>query len=278
MKLSDMRQLLTDRGIRLTKSLGQNFLHDGNQLRRIVAAGGLTREDSVLEIGPGVGPLTERLLNEAGRVLAIEKDGRLAGVVGERFQSHPSFTLLQADALDYVREHREWGGWKVISNLPYSVASPILVELAQAQSAPERMVVTLQLEVARRIAARAGASDYGILSLLLQLHYAPGELFKIPGSCFHPPPDVDSACLVLRKRPLPLLDPPRATLFNGLVKRAFSQRRKMMIKLLRQDWPGEALEASFRELGLSLQTRAETVTLEQFVRLTGRLAALSGTP
>src|SRR5215469_9633264 len=153
MKLNEMREILAARGIQLTKSLGQNFLHDQNQLRRIVDAAELTEADKVLEIGPGLGPLTEMLLANAGKVLAIEMDGRLAAILRERFQN-PKFELVQADALEFLKSSdRDWSNWKVVSNLPYSVASPILVELACGPRAPEKIVATLQWEVARRLAA-----------------------------------------------------------------------------------------------------------------------------
>src|SRR5215470_8941671 len=132
-----MRQILGERGIQLTKSLGQNFLHDGNQLRRIVDAANLTKADKVLEIGPGLGPLTELLVKHAGEVLAIEKDEKLFEAVGNRIKAS-LLKLVHDDALDYLkREKRDWSGWKVVSNLPYSVASPILIELAQAEHGPE---------------------------------------------------------------------------------------------------------------------------------------------
>src|SRR5579862_1832372 len=162
MKLSEMRELLATRGIQLTKSLGQNFLHDGNQLRRIIEAAELSKADKVLEIGPGLGPLTELLLEKAGEVLAIEKDARLVGFLRERFpggqrfvaasdsrvltkQCPPKLELLHADALEFLRiERRDWNHWKLVANLPYSVASPILVELTCGTHAPGKIVATLQ--------------------------------------------------------------------------------------------------------------------------------------
>src|SRR5208283_3636929 len=172
-----MRELLAARGIQLTKSLGQNFLHDANQLRRIVKAAELSKADKVIEIGPGLGPLTELLLQNAGEVLAIEKDARLVKLLQERFNSkfkiqNSKFELLHADALDLLkREQRDWSDWKLVANLPYSVASPILVELAQSPQRPRRMVATFQLEVAKRLMAKSGDDDYGILTLLVQLDY-----------------------------------------------------------------------------------------------------------
>jgi 16S rRNA (adenine1518-N6/adenine1519-N6)-dimethyltransferase len=283
-----MRELLATRGIQLTKSLGQNFLHDGNQLRRIVKAAELTQTDKVLEIGPGLGPLTELLLENAGEVLAIEKDGRLVAFLRERVPrapnsanakdqglaelAPPKFTLLHDDALEFLkREPRDWRDWKLVANLPYSVASPILVELAQSPQRPERMVATLQLEVAQRLMAKAGDDDYGVLTLLVQLDYEPREWFKIPASCFFPAPDVDSACVVLIRRAQPLLPESQRATFVKIVKRAFSQRRKMMLKLLKQDWPEQKLKQVFQQLYIPPRERAEKLSLEQFVALTGRL-------
>jgi len=273
MKLSEMKQLLSEREIQLTKSLGQNFLHDGNQLRRIVAAANLSPSDKVLEIGPGLGPLTELLVAEAATVLAIEMDQRLVKALSARFAAelalspNPKLTLVHADALEYLRaEKRDWSGWKLVSNLPYSVGSPILVELATA-AGPLCLVATLQIEVAQRLAAQPGQADYGLLTLLVQLHYQPRTWFKIPASCFFPAPDVDSACIALDRRPAPVLEPALQGAFVRLVKRSFSQRRKMMLKLLKKDYPASRLEAAFAETGLDPQVRAEMVSLELFIRL-----------
>ena len=269
MTLTEMRELLAKRDIQLTKSLGQNFLHDGNQLRRIVAAAALAPADRVLEIGPGLGPLTELLVAEAGAVLAIEKDGRLVAFLRERFAATPRLTLLHDDALEYLRRGpHDWQGWKLVANLPYSVASPILVDLALSPRGPERMVTTLQLEVAQRLMAGADDDDYGILTLLVQLDYAPREWFKIPAGCFFPAPEVDSACVVLVRRPVPYLREDQRRTFVRLVKRAFSQRRKMMLKLLKQEWPVAALAAAFAELNISPLERAEKLGLEHFTALT----------
>lgn len=278
MKLSEMRAVLAGQGIQLSKSLGQNFLHDAHQLERIVAAAELKPTDKVLEIGPGLGPLTELLIDKAGEILAIEKDARLVAVLRERFKSNtetrnPQLELRHDDALAFLRDRpRDWSGWKLVANLPYSVASPILVELAQTTNGPERMVVTLQLEVAQRLLAGTDDDDYGVLTLLVQLDYKPREWFKIPAGCFFPAPDVDSACVTLVRRSQPLLPGAHRAAFVKVVKRAFSQRRKMMLKLLKQDWPAAALELAFAELKVSPQERAEKLSLDQFVELTKLLA------
>ena len=270
MKLTDMRALLNQRDIQLTKSLGQNFLHDTHQLQRIVDAGEVTKLDKVLEIGPGLGPLTELLLERAGEVLAIEMDARLVVVLRERF---PQLNLLHADALAYIRrEPRDWRDWKLVANLPYSVASPILVELALAPQRPKQMTVTLQLEVAQRLMAAADDADYGVLTLLVQLDYEPRGWFKIPADCFFPTPNVDSACVNLVRREKPLLPDALRPVFVRIVKRAFSQRRKMMLKLLKAEWPAEKLAQAFAELNISPMERAEKLSLEQFVALTTLLS------
>jgi 16S rRNA (adenine1518-N6/adenine1519-N6)-dimethyltransferase len=279
MKLNQMREILAKRDIQLTKSLGQNFLHDENHLRKIVEAAELSPNDNVLEIGPGLGPLTESLLEKVGKVLAIEKDLRLVEFLRERFSNSPfeirrsKFELLHADALDFLRkEKRDWRDWKLVANLPYSVASPILVELACGACSPKKIVVTLQLEVARRLTAKSGDDDYGVLTLLVQLDFEPREFFKIPAGCFFPEPDVDSACVALDRREPPLLPEAWRGIFVKIVKRAFSQRRKMIFKLLKQDWPAEKLERAFAGLKIPLQARAENLSLKQFAELAERLA------
>jgi 16S rRNA (adenine1518-N6/adenine1519-N6)-dimethyltransferase len=147
------------------------------------------------------------------------------------------------------------------------VASPILVELACGARAPKGIVATLQWEVARRLAAQPDSEDYGILTLLVQLDFEPRDVFKIPASCFFPEPDVESACVVLGRREQPLLPENLRKSFIRIVKRAFSQRRKMMLKLLKQDWPEEKLRMAFAQLNISPQERAEKLSLEKFIEL-----------
>ena len=335
MRLSEMREVLTTRGIQLTRSLGQNFLHDANQLRRIVGLAELNPGDKVLEIGPGLGPLTEHLLTTGAEVLAIEKDARLAAVMAERFrvavkestqeppgegtgpagcrpgrptrQSWPPerghscppvqpsdastgvadphvhashepgdrLTLVHADALRVIEEGgHDWSGWKLVANLPYSVASPILVELAWAEHSPERLVATLQLEVVRRLMAQPGSKDYGVLTLLLQLRYEPRGSFKIPADCFFPAPDVDSGCIALVRRAEEPLSPAARGVFRRVVKRAFSERRKKALKLLKFDWPAAVLETAWSDLGLDPLVRAENLSRAHFIELTRRLTGV----
>jgi 16S rRNA (adenine1518-N6/adenine1519-N6)-dimethyltransferase len=298
MTLTEMRSLLAKRDIQLTRSLGQNFLHDQNQLRRIVDVAEIKPTDKILEIGPGLGPLTELLLEKAGEVLAIETDVRLVDFLCERFGTEErnadllpdalsgqtektvepnqsaALHLLHDDALAFLkREPRDWSDWKLVANLPYSVASPILVELAAGPRTPRMIVATLQLEVAKRLMAQADDDDYGVLTLLVQLDFEPCGSFKISPECFFPSPDVDSACVCLVRRATPLLPENLRPVFVKIIKRGFSQRRKMMLKLLRQDWAVDKLTAAFAELKISPQERAEKLSLEQFVALTKLLTA-----
>lgn len=301
MTITEIRQLLAAKGIRLTQSLGQNFLHDKHQLRRIVEAAELTGRDRVIEIGPGLGQLTELLLAEAGTVLAIEKDARLVRVLEERFDvaaigssSMPQpvrfgavgesgaptarcaslLTLVHADALEFFKTQQpDWRRWTLVSNLPFAVASPILVELAQLDKGPNRLIVTVQLEVARRLLAPPATPDYGVLTLLVGVSYAPCYMFKIPAGCFFPQPKVDAACVVIERRKPALLSGVDKAVFVRLVKSAFAQRRKMMLKLLKATWPEQKLVTAFGKVGLERTVRAEQASLEQFVQLTRALSS-----
>ena len=278
MTLSEMRRWLESRGIQLTRSRGQNFLHDGNQLRRIAAAADCQPGDSLLEIGPGLGPLTELLIATGIPVLAVEKDQRLVEVLRERFATAANFTLLHDDALEWLkRASHDWTGWKLVANLPYSVGSPILVELALGPRPPERLVATLQREVIQRIVASPGTEPYGLLSLLLQVRYEPAGTFGIPASCFFPPPDVESSCVTLRRRTPELLSAPELECFVRVVKLGFSQRRKMMRKQLRTGWPEPVLDAGLAAAGIAATARAEDVGLNAFVTLARQLHAASPT-
>lgn len=278
MKLSEMRSVLAERGIQLTKSLGQNFLHDANQLHRIVTEAGLSSGDRVLEIGPGLGPLTDALLASVAHVLAIEKDQRLydyLAITHAEAMQTGRLDLRLADALEYLRDQpQDWRAWRMVSNLPYSVASPILVELAQSASPPQSVTATLQLEVAERLVAQPGTAHYGLLTLLVQYAYEPGRMFRIPAPCFFPEPEVDSACVTLKGRAAPLLSAEERLVFVRLVKAGFGQRRKMLLKNLKPHWPAERLQAAFDQAGVEGNTRAETLGLEQFAALARVLSQL----
>lgn len=269
MQLAQMRQILASRDIQLTKSLGQNFLHDSNVLRKITQAARLVPTDRVLEVGPGLGPLTELLLPEVSEVFAIEMDERLLDYLAERWPREPKLTLLHADALVWLRaNHRDWADWKLVSNLPYSVASPLLIELSEADGPPSRCTITLQHEVVNRLAAAPDTDDYGLITLLVQLRYTVEGRFRIGADCFFPAPEVESSCITLQRRPIPLLSRTEAATFKRFVKLALSQRRKKMLKLLKHNWPVDQLLAAFALAGVSPDERGEKVSLEQYVQLT----------
>jgi len=268
MNLSEMRRLLTEKEILLTKSLGQNFLHDANQLQRITREAQIEPTDLLLEIGPGLGPLTERLLEAGAHVHAVELDRRLSEVVAKRFEGHDRFKLTNGDGLEFLRRREvSWTDWKLVSNLPYSVASPILVELALAPNPPSRIVTTLQWEVVQRLRSTPSTRDYGVITLLVAQRYEIVSSFKIPAGCFFPQPTIDSGCIHLRLRNPAAVDDALRPTFVSLVKQAFSQRRKIMTKLLRARWSGDLIDAAFETLRFGPNTRAEELSLEQFIQL-----------
>ena len=165
----------------------------------------------------------------------------------------------------------DWTDWKLVSNLPYNVASPLLVDLAAMPQGPRRLVITVQWEVGQRLAARAATRDYSKLTLLVGCRYEVQAMFKISPHCFFPEPRVDSACLTLDRRSEPLYPDALHKPFTTVVKRAFSQRRKMMRKNLKGGWPEGRLDAAMNTVQLDPKIRAEKVTLEQFVALTQEL-------
>lgn len=274
MTLGEMRTLLESRGVRLTRSLGQNFLHDTHQIARIVRLAQLSPGQHVVEVGPGLGPLTEALLAAGLEVLAIEKDARLAPLLRERLGPHPRLEVILDDALAWLRRspptHPDW---HVVANLPYSVGSALLVDFGDLALPPRTLTVTLQAEVVDRLRAGPGTPEYGLLTLLLAREYRPGPCFRIPAACFFPAPNVTSACLRLERRPHPLAVGSHAETYRRLAKLAFSQRRKQFRTVLRGKWTEEALTRAWASLGLRDEARAETLPPEVFADLARCLEA-----
>ena len=266
---SEVKALLASLDFRPSKVLGQNFLIDSNILRILLATAALRPNDAVIEIGPGLGVLTEGLARGSGRVVAIEKDHRLAAYLKERFQTTPNLELIEADALDVdMEKYLAAGCNKVVANLPYSVASRLLVNLAEAPHRPEQMVVTIQNEVADRITAEAGTNDYGLLSVILQLRYEISIRKEVSPWCFYPPPEVKSAIvnLVLRER---AEEPSDYEQFKSLLKLCFSKRRKQIFGILRKTYAKS--EAALAQLKMDPQSRPETLSPEQWIRLSNAL-------
>lgn len=234
---SELRAALAERGIHPSRALGQNFLVDENIIRIIADAATLEGTETVLEIGPGAGALTEALLSRAKRVIAIEKDHRLAAWLRERFAQGPRLEIMEADALDVDLESIFKGGCRaLVSNLPYSAGTRILVETIHADSKPARIVATVQTEVAGRVLSLPGGDDYGLLSVWVQRLYQAEIIRRIPGSCFWPAPEVESSVLRLTLRDQPLARVESMDTFTSVTRFFFGQRRKQMQKIL-QAWP-----------------------------------------
>ena len=273
MKLSEITATLREIGVSPVRSLGQNFLHDRNLARWIIDQAEISENDYVLEIGPGLGALTELALERYAHVLAIEKDKRLADFLRARFRSS-SLEIAHADALEFdPRSLYTRPKVKLLGNLPYYIASQLLIKFLNYPSPISLWVLMLQKELAKRLVAAPRTKDYGALTLQIQLHYRVEYLRTVPASVFLPKPDVDSALVRITPRSPPDLPSCDYNVFEQLVKRGFSQRRKQLGKLIREkvlDWENVA-----GELGLNMRARAEELSLEQWIALTNRVAPVA---
>jgi len=265
-KLSDVRTALAELNLHPSKSLGQNFLVDSNLARSIVEQLELSQEDHLVEIGPGLGALTEYAAGGVRSLTLIEKDERLTGWLERRYMGDDRVTVLHRDALEYdVREVFPRMPAKLLGNLPYYVTSAILFRYGDDPSPFSRMVLTIQREFAARLAAGPRTKDYGALTLLVQRRWEVKYLRTIPASVFMPRPNVESAAILLTPRAAGALPDCDARRFTALVKQGFSQRRKQLGKMLGSavpDWPDAA-----RALGVSEKARAEELSLAQWVEL-----------
>ncbi len=270
MKLSTIRSTLDELGLAPSKSLGQNFLHDQNLARWIVTQLDAQPGDELVEIGPGLGALTATALESGATLTALEKDGRLAAFLRERFAGEPRCRVIHGDALDFdVRALWPRQPVKVFGNLPYYVSTPLLFHFTSPASPAALGVFLLQRELAQRIAAAApGGKDYGIVSLVIGRRWGVQLLKTLPASVFLPEPKVESALIRLTLRApgeLPECDAPT---FERLVRAGFSQRRKQLRKLLPAeiDWPRAAAR-----IGVPETARGEELTLLQWIALANRL-------
>jgi 16S rRNA (adenine1518-N6/adenine1519-N6)-dimethyltransferase len=278
---SAVRTLLARLEVHPRRTWGQCFLIDRNILGILIDAARLSGADAVLEIGAGLGVVTERLTQAAGRVMAIEKDRRLFAYLKERFQGHPGLDLLCADAMDVDVGRLVSGGapeatgrpWnKIVSNLPYAVASRLLVDLAHAEMPPERMTVTVQWEVARRLTAQPGEADYGGLSVWMQRVYRIAHVKTVSAGCFWPRPDVTSAVVDLERRARSPLTAGRGIRFHAVTKHAFTQRRKQLLAILTRAPPPlrlapESARALLAKTGIAPSARPESLAVEDWCRL-----------
>ncbi|MDH4099403.1 MAG: 16S rRNA (adenine(1518)-N(6)/adenine(1519)-N(6))-dimethyltransferase RsmA [Nitrospirota bacterium] len=250
---------------RPSKALGQNFLVDHGAVRRIVEAAEVDQEDTVLEIGPGKGVLTAALAEKAGQVVALEFDRHLAESLMSDFSGADNVRIIYADALEFPLETLPHP-LKVVANLPYSVATPILFRLLENRHCLSRMVLMFQKEVAERILAEPGGRDYGVLSVMVQAFTRPKLEFVLPPDAFRPRPKIDSAVVSFETPSVPRVALVDENAFRRVVKAAFSQRRKTLRNSLKA-LLGERVEEVLLTVGIDPMRRAETLTLEEFARL-----------
>lgn len=272
MRLSEITETLRKIRVSPVRTLGQNFLHDRNLARWIVQQVDIAPDDYVVEIGPGLGALTEFLLDSGARVLAIEKDARLANFLREKLRDR-QLEVLHADALKFdTRKLFAQRNVKCVGNFPYYISSQLVLKFIRFPSPISLWLLMLQWEMARRLSARPSSSDYGALTLQVQLHYRVEYLRTVRPTVFFPQPAVDSAVVQIALRDpfeLPECD---YDAFQKLVRRGFSQRRKQLAKLLRQELPNwnDAAET----LGFNPAARGENLSLQQWIGLTNFIAPL----
>jgi 16S rRNA (adenine1518-N6/adenine1519-N6)-dimethyltransferase len=278
------KTLLQRLGLRPKKTLGQHFLLHPHQARRIVAALNLAGEETVVEIGAGLGALTGFLAPAARRVIALERDPELARFLGEELLVEtPGVEVICQDVLefDFFGAAREAGRpLTVVGNLPYQITSPLLFTLIEQISAVAQAVLMMQQEVGARLLASPGTKDYGILSVLVQYHFRVTRLFALSPGNFYPPPQVDSTVLRLVPEP-PVPAALDAALLHRLVKTAFGHRRKTLNNTLVAHAAAfglspEEMRALLAQLSIDFQRRGETLSVAEFVELGNKVALLRG--
>jgi 16S rRNA (adenine1518-N6/adenine1519-N6)-dimethyltransferase len=270
----DARALLREYGLAAKKSWGQNFLVDERTYRAIVEAAGLGPGLWGVEIGAGLGTLTARLAERAERVIAIERERDMIEVLHGELGEHPRVEIAEANALtfDYGAVAARAGGKPVVvGNLPYQIASPILFRLLDAREHLLRLVVMLQKEMADRILARPGTSEYGALTVMVQMLGEPHLVCRVPAGAFHPAPRVASAVLRVELAGGTRVPVGDLEVFRRLVRAAFGQRRKTLRNALRSLGPG--VEAALGAAGIDGQRRGETLDVAAFARLSDELVA-----
>ncbi len=275
-------EILKKYQFRMQKKYGQNFLIDGNILAKIVEAAQITKEDCVLEIGPGIGTMTQYLAEAAGRVTAVEIDRALIPILGETLSSYDNVTILCEDILkvDLASLAAENGGrpLKVVANLPYYITTPIIMALFESRMPLASITVMVQSEVADRMQTGPGSKDYGALSLAVQYYAKPEVVAKVPASCFLPRPNVDSTVVRLTRYEKPPVEVADEGFLFAVIRASFNQRRKTLANgLANAGGLGVSrgqVEAVLNEMGLPAMVRGETLTLERFAELSERLLRL----
>lgn len=261
------------------KKYGQNFLVDNGILEKIIASAQITREDCILEIGPGIGTMTQRLAEEAGEVVAVEIDKNLIPILDETLAGYENVTIINEDILkvDINRIVDEHGGKpvKVVANLPYYITTPIIMMLFEKHVPLYSVTVMVQKEVADRMQVGPGTKDYGALSLAVQYYARPELITKVPAACFMPRPNVDSAVIRLTRYEEPPVKAEDEAWLFAIIRASFNQRRKTLANGLANaanlSVSRQQVEETLEDMGLPASVRGETLTLEQFSELSDRL-------
>jgi 16S rRNA (adenine1518-N6/adenine1519-N6)-dimethyltransferase len=282
---SRTREILKKYGFAFKKSLGQNFLVDPNVLNRITEAAGLTKETAAIEIGPGIGALTEHLARKAGKVVAFEIDKRLLPILNDTLSPYKNVEIIHQDVLkanvkEIIKE--ELSGYSdimVVANLPYYVTTPIIMKLLEERLPIRGMVVMMQKEVADRLSAQPGTKEYGSLSIAVQYYTEAKTAFVVPKTVFIPQPNVDSAVIHIKTRTEPLVEVENESFFFSLVKAAFAQRRKTLINNLTSQMPNgkekkEQILNILAEAEIDPSRRGESLSIQEFARLSNLLYPL----
>ncbi len=258
------------------KRFGQNFLIDPHVLDKIIRAAEVTKEDCVLEIGPGIGTMTQYLAEAAGRVVAVEIDSNLIPILNETLKDYQNVTIINDDILkvDIPRLAQEYNGGrpvKVVANLPYYITTPIIMGLFEGEVPLDSITVMVQKEVADRMKVGPGSKDYGALSLAVQYYAQPYLVANVPPNCFIPRPGVGSAVIRLTRHKEPPVQADDPKLMFRLIRASFNQRRKTLQNGLSNSpelsFTKEQIAAGIESLGLSPSVRGEALSLEQFAAL-----------
>ena len=263
-------------GMRPGRGLGQNFLLDGNLLDWIVRAAGVTDKDNILEVGPGFGALTGRLLNTGAKLTAVEFDHRLADYNREKFASFTNFKLVEADAckVNYDELFPENIPYRSVANLPYAISSVFIARMLECSNKPRSMFFMLQKEMGERLAAVPGTKAYGALSVRTQLVYNVKIEKIVPPEVFCPPPEVESALVSFELREEPLCSDSEMKMVSRVVRTAFNQRRKQLGKVLGQMFGKNEVSSAFEALDIPMEIRPDKLEVADFVAIARQLQTI----